>query len=198
MGVAAVGADDMKCVYYKVEEKENREAHHRNVLGPVVVSAMHKSGLLGQCTMKQVQALWDLTCVGGELAWYVFFNSVLVCADADIKMLRVRAACCTVACCVGLRASKRGAVDQPMSCSALMCHVVGADCSPSFKTPQHALPNVREHHTLPTDRALYVPNSGRTPPPAITVAAHFWMERSQVWEVQGSATLLRATQWTAL
>ena len=136
--------------------------------------------------------MWDLTCVGGELGWYIFFNSVLVCADVDIKMLRVRAACCTVACCVGVQASKRGAVDQPMSCSALMCHVVGADCSPSFKTPQHALPNVREHDTLPTDRALYVPNSGRTPPPAITVAAHFRMERSQVWEVQGSATLLRA------
>ena len=47
----------MKCVYYKVEEKPNREAHHRNELGPVVVSAMHRSGLLGQCTMKQVQAL---------------------------------------------------------------------------------------------------------------------------------------------
>jgi len=67
--VAAVGADAMKCVYYKVEEKPNREAHHRNVLGPVVVSAMHRSGLLSQCTMKQVQALWDLTCVGGELGW---------------------------------------------------------------------------------------------------------------------------------
>ena len=47
IGVAAVGADAMKCVYYKVEEKPNREAHHRNVLGPVVVSAMHRSGLLG-------------------------------------------------------------------------------------------------------------------------------------------------------
>jgi len=71
--VAAVGADAMKCVYYKVEEKLNREAHHRNVLGPVVVSAMHRSGLLSQYTMKQVQALWDLTCVGGELGWYIFF-----------------------------------------------------------------------------------------------------------------------------
>ena len=47
MGVAAVGADAMKCVYYKVEEKPNREAHRKNVLGPVVVSAMHRSGLLG-------------------------------------------------------------------------------------------------------------------------------------------------------
>jgi len=110
MGVAAVGADPMKCVCYKVEEKPHREAHHRNVLGPqaVVVSAMHRSGLLGQRTMKHVQALWDLMRVGVELGGYIFFNSVLVCADVDIKMLRVRAACCTVACCGGCeRASKQ-------------------------------------------------------------------------------------------
>ena len=86
--------------------------------------------------------------------------------------------------------------EESMSCGALMCHVVGADCSPSFKTPPRALPSVREHGSLPTDGALHVPNSGQTPPPAIVVAAHFRMERSQVWEVQGSATLLRATQWT--
>jgi len=72
MGVAAVSADAMKSVYYKVEEKPGREEHNRNVLGPVVVSAMHRSGLLRQCTMKQVQTLWDLTGVGGELGWYVF------------------------------------------------------------------------------------------------------------------------------
>jgi len=54
-----------------VEGKSGRKVHDRNVLGPVVVSAMHRSGLLGQVTLKQVQALWDLTCVGGELGWYV-------------------------------------------------------------------------------------------------------------------------------
>jgi hypothetical protein len=32
MGVAAVGADAMKSVYYKVEEKPGREEHNRNVL----------------------------------------------------------------------------------------------------------------------------------------------------------------------
>ena len=53
MGVAAIGADAMKSFYYKVEEKPGRKAHNRNVLGPVVVSAMHRSGLLCQCTMKQ-------------------------------------------------------------------------------------------------------------------------------------------------
>ena len=67
-----------------------------------------------------------------------------------------------------------------MSYGALMCHVVGAACSPSFKTPPRALPNVREHGTLPTDRALHVPNLERTPPPAIAVAAHFEMDGSQV------------------
>ena len=49
----------------------NREAHDGNVLGPVVVSAMHRSDLLGQATLKQVQALRDLTFVGGEPGWYV-------------------------------------------------------------------------------------------------------------------------------
>ena len=78
MGVAAIGADAMKSVYYKVEEKPGHEAHNRNVHGPVVVSAMYRSGLLGQCTMKQVQVLWDLTCVGGELDCYVFQFCVCV------------------------------------------------------------------------------------------------------------------------
>jgi len=55
MGIAAVGADTMKSIYYIVEEKQGREAYNRNVLGPVVVSAMHRSGLVGQCTLKQVK-----------------------------------------------------------------------------------------------------------------------------------------------
>jgi len=70
-GVAAVDADTPRSKYYKVEEKSGRVAHNRNVLGPVVVSAMHRSGLLEQASLKQVQALWDLTCVGGDLGWYV-------------------------------------------------------------------------------------------------------------------------------
>jgi len=72
MGVAAAGADAPRTLYYKVEDKSpGRAAHERNVQGPVVVSAMYRSGLLGNASMKQVQALWDLTCVGGELGWYV-------------------------------------------------------------------------------------------------------------------------------
>jgi len=67
MGVAAVGVDVPRSKYYKVEEKSGREAHDRNVLGPVVVSAMHRSGLLGQASLKQVQALWDLTYIGDNL-----------------------------------------------------------------------------------------------------------------------------------
>ena len=46
MGVASVGVEAMKGRYYEVEDKPGREAHDRNVLGPVVVSAMHRSGLL--------------------------------------------------------------------------------------------------------------------------------------------------------
>jgi len=69
MGVAAVGSEVPRSRYYKVEGKSGCEAHDRNVLGPVVVSAMHSGSLLGQVTLKQVQALWDLTCV--ELGWYV-------------------------------------------------------------------------------------------------------------------------------
>jgi len=38
----------------------------------------HCRGLLGQCTHKQMQALWDLTCVGGELGWYVVQFGVCV------------------------------------------------------------------------------------------------------------------------
>ena len=66
MGAAAAGADAPRTLYYKVEDKSpGRAAHERNVQGPVVVSAMYRSDLLGNASMKQVQALWDLTCVGG-------------------------------------------------------------------------------------------------------------------------------------
>ena len=54
MGVAAVGAEAPRSRYYKVQGKSGREAHERNVLGPVIVSAMHRSGLLCQCTLKQL------------------------------------------------------------------------------------------------------------------------------------------------
>jgi len=72
MGVAAAGADAPRTLYCKVEDKSlGRAAHERNVQGPVVVSAMYRSGLLGNASMKQAQTLWDVTCVGGELGWYV-------------------------------------------------------------------------------------------------------------------------------
>jgi len=72
MGVAAAGADAPRTLYCKEEDKSpGRAAHERNVQGPVVVSAMYRSGLLGNARMKLVQALWDLTWVGGELDWYV-------------------------------------------------------------------------------------------------------------------------------
>jgi len=33
-------------------------------------------------TMQQVQALWDLTCVGGNLGWFVpIFAGFVPCAD---------------------------------------------------------------------------------------------------------------------
>ena len=79
MVVAVAGADAPRTLYYRVEDKSpGRAAHDRNVQGPVVVSAMYRSGLLGNASMKQVQALWDLTCVGGELGWYVSNFSVCV------------------------------------------------------------------------------------------------------------------------
>jgi len=58
---------------------------------------------------------------------------------------------------------------QPRSCGALMSrgYVVGVACSPEMWTPPRAQ---REGDTLPTDRALHVPNSGRTP---LTAIAHF-------------------------
>jgi len=80
MGVAVAGADAPRTLYYRVEDKSpGRAAHDRNVQGPVVVSALYRSGLLRNASMKQVQALWDLTCVGGELGWYV--SNFCVCAQ---------------------------------------------------------------------------------------------------------------------
>jgi len=72
MEVAVAGADAPRTLYHRVEDKSpDRAAHDRNVHVTVAVSAMYRSGLLGNASMKQVQALWDLTCVGGELGWYV-------------------------------------------------------------------------------------------------------------------------------
>ena len=62
MGVAVAGADAPRTLYYRVEDKSLGHAAH---------GAIYRSGLLGNASMKQVQALWDLTCVGGELGWYV-------------------------------------------------------------------------------------------------------------------------------
>jgi len=93
---------------------------------------------------------------------------------------------------------KRVAVEQPMFCGELMCHAVGAACSPDLYAPPCALPNVRERDTLPSDGALHVPNTGWTSLSAIAVTEHFRMARSQIWEVQGSATVLRANHWAVL
>ena len=81
-----MGSDVPTNKYYKVEDKPGSAAHERNVLGPVVISVMHfflqRSGLLGDATMQQVQAWWDLTCVNGSLGWYVAIFAVpLPCTD---------------------------------------------------------------------------------------------------------------------
>jgi len=110
-----------------------------------------------------------------------------VCEKQAVLVLAVRGCVC-----------KRVAVEQPIPCGALMCHVRGAACGPDLYAPPRALPNVRERGTLPTDGALHVRNPGRTPPAAIAAAARFGMARPRVWEVQGCATVLRATQWAAL
>ena len=87
MGVAAAGADAPQTLYCKEEDKSSGcAAHDRNVQGPIVDSAMYRSGLLNNANMKQVQALWDLTCVSGELGWYasnfcVCVLSLCMCAN---------------------------------------------------------------------------------------------------------------------
>jgi len=87
MGVAAAGADAPRTLYCKEEDKSSGcAAHERNVQGPVVDSAIYRSGLLNNANMQQVQALRDLTCVGGELGWYVSnfcvcVLSLCVCAN---------------------------------------------------------------------------------------------------------------------
>jgi len=102
-------------------------------------------------------------------AWLVCCSTlsfVFVCAHVDVKKLRVREAGCIVACFVGARvqASCIGTA-HPLWC--LMSHVVGAASGHDLYAPPRALPNVRERGALPTDGALHVPNSGRTPPSAI-------------------------------
>lgn len=44
--------------------------------GPVVISAMYRSGLLGDATMQQVQKLYELTCVESKLGWYVAHDTI--------------------------------------------------------------------------------------------------------------------------
>jgi len=133
--------------------------------------------------LKQVQALRDLTCVVGELGWYVV---QFLCSCALVWML----GCCVyetqaaVMLAVQGRVCKRAAVEQPIPCGVLMCHVMGAAYRPDLYVLPSDLPNVRKRGTLPTDRALHVPNSGRTPQAAIAAAARFGMVRPRVWEVQ--------------
>jgi len=53
-------------------------------------------------TMEQVQALWDLTCIGGNLGWYIAIELFPYCAlMCHGEMLFVREAMCFVACCAG-------------------------------------------------------------------------------------------------
>ena len=96
-----------------------------------------------------------------------------VCEKQAVLLLAVRG-----------RVYMRAAVEQPIPCGALMCHVMGAACGPDLYAPPRALPNVKELGTLPTDRALHVPNPGRTPPAAIAAAARFGMARPRVWVSQ--------------
>jgi len=90
------------------------------------------------------------------------------------------------------RVCKQAAVEQPISCGALMCHVVGAACGPNLYAPPRALPNVRERGTFPSDRALHVPNSGQTLPSAI---AHFPFATHL--SSNGWPMCSRESQWTA-
>jgi hypothetical protein len=50
-----------------MKEKLGRAMHQRNVLAPVAISAMHRSGLLGNVSIEQVQVLRDMTCVDSVL-----------------------------------------------------------------------------------------------------------------------------------
>jgi len=102
MEVAAIGADTMKSVYYKVEESRDARRTTEMCLGPLSFQ---------QCTGEvcSASAPWNRCKLYGTWrAWVVslagtLFNFVFVCADVDVKMLRVRESCCTVACCVGVR-----------------------------------------------------------------------------------------------
>jgi len=129
MGVAAAGADAPRMLYCKEEDKSlGRAAHERNVQGPVVVSAMYRSGVLGNASMKQVQALWDLTCVGDELGWYVsnFCVCVLLCLPSGCvyaAMLRLREACCIVALGDGVPVEARcSGTCLPWWCAHVPCY----------------------------------------------------------------------------
>ena len=96
------------------------------------------------------------------------------------------------------RLSKRAAVEHACSGRALMCHVMGAGCCSDQYAPPRALPNVRECGTVPTDTVVYVPTPGQTPGHPLAAAAHFSLGSPRVWDVQGNAAVLRATQWAVL
>ena len=61
--MAAVHIQATVTKYYTVDMKPGQAAHQRNELEPVFISAMHRSGLVGNATMQQVQVVCDLTCV---------------------------------------------------------------------------------------------------------------------------------------
>jgi len=128
MGVAAVGEEAMKSRYYKVQDKPGREAHDRNVLG--------------RGRFRNAQE-WS--------AWPVHLETSASFVGPDVRGWRAWLVCCSILCLCALNVKccvcekqavllravwgcvcKQAAVEQSMSCGALMCHVVGAACSPDL------------------------------------------------------------------
>ena len=68
-GVVHLAAADSK--WREVPEQVVRASHKHAVLAPVVVSAMFRTGLLGDTNMQQINRLYVVTCVGSSFSWYV-------------------------------------------------------------------------------------------------------------------------------
>ena len=83
---------------------------------------------------------------------------IFVCVPSGkiAEMLRVREACCNVACGDGAPVEARCS-GHAFSGRALMCHVMGAGCCSYQYAPPRALSNVRECGTVPTETVVYVP-----------------------------------------
>ena len=68
-GFVHLAAADSK--WREVPEQVGRASHRRVVLAPVVVSAMHRTKLLGDATMQQINQLYAVACVASSFSWYV-------------------------------------------------------------------------------------------------------------------------------